>query len=61
MTGERNWCTASGNQELARRIRAYWYDRGHANVEVDVVLVARMQGEPLYGIKSNLVDGMPPR
>jgi hypothetical protein len=51
----------SGSQELARRIKAYWYDRGHVDVETTVELVARTQGDPLYSVRSNLVNGMPPR
>jgi hypothetical protein len=61
MSNGRNWCTLSGNQELARRIVAYWYDRGHVDVEVRVELLARTQGDPLYGVRSNLMNGMPPR
>ena len=53
-----------GAQKLARRIREYWADRGlKVTTSVAPIWVgAAGDGKgAVYGIRSNMVDGVPPR
>lgn len=62
MSDGRDWCTHAGAQELARRITAYWRKKGYTSVltSVEYRVKGSSDGE-IYGVRSNLVDGMPPR
>ena len=55
--------TIAGAQELAAKVKAYWRDRGHPEVLPRIV-----DGEPsamklgtIAVVRSNLVNGLPPR
>ncbi|MCG8595648.1 MAG: hypothetical protein MI785_14970 [Kiloniellales bacterium] len=41
-------------------LRIQWEMAGHTTAEFRVVVVARRAGTPIYGVRSNLVNGMPP-
>lgn len=59
-----DWSTNDGATNLARKIRAYWQARGYEYVFVDVVMVTSGQKnsrKPVYGVKSNIKNGYPPR
>lgn len=47
------------NEELAKIIRDYWWQRGKA---VDVAVIAEKTGEPrqpIWAIRSDMIDGVP--
>lgn len=49
--------TWSGATDLARIIQAHWWDRGFHKVDV----YAELLTVDYYIVKSNLVNGLPPR
>jgi hypothetical protein len=55
--------SASGARELADRIVAFWKARGFA-IEATVTVVTRRgtgDAELIYGVRTNLHNGLPPR
>lgn len=59
-----DWSTSDGATNLARKIGAYWKARGYDHVSVDVAVVTngkRDSRKPVYGVKSNIKNGWPPR
>jgi hypothetical protein len=53
-----------GSRRLAALLRDYWKARGHdITVTIDPVLFGPKVGNPyyLYCVRSNLVDGLPPK
>lgn len=57
---EVDYFTRTSARKLAHQIENYWHARGHKHVRVQAV---RLEGfdSLMYGIKSNLVNGLPPR
>jgi hypothetical protein len=57
-----NTFSTSGAFEIADRIRSYWAERG---CKVELIVGSESIGGNMYGrfprIRSNLVDGVPPR
>lgn len=51
--------TKNGAGVLAGRIEAYWHALGYPNVEVKRYALRGFDG--LWGVKSNLVAGLPPK
>lgn len=55
------------HESLARRAERAWHDLGHTNVVFCVDEIKRYgmkilhNGNPLYSIRSNLVNGLPPK
>jgi hypothetical protein len=47
-----------GSGLLADAINAYWHDRGYRTVKAERYL---MVGTKAWGVRSNLVAGLPPR
>jgi hypothetical protein len=68
-----DWCTKTGADTLAEVIEHYWHDKGFVNVQAFVLSCCGIHkhGEgfarpgnkryPVFGIRSNLVGGLPPR
>lgn len=54
-----NWMTDEGAIALARRLEAYWRDKGSTEVKVWTEAVNHTKGSYLI-VRSNLVNGMPP-
>lgn len=50
----------SGAEKLARRIQQYWAERGY-DVDAHAAVVAYVEGMPQYGIRSDMIGGMPQR
>jgi hypothetical protein len=50
----------SGASHLADKIRNYWKQRGH-KVRVWVADREQDRSQPIYGVRSNLVGGLPPK
>jgi hypothetical protein len=49
---------------LADQLVAYWHEQGFTTVKVWIELVPandNRSGGPIYGVRSNLVGGLPPR
>lgn len=61
--------TRKFENHLARKIMAYWRQRGARNVRAEAVSFEREEyedvragvGDALWRVKSNLVNGLPPR
>lgn len=56
-----DFCTKDGAFRLAKRIQQKWHDLGHANVRVWVCDAAEESRHGLYVVRSNLVNGLPPK
>lgn len=54
----RNWLTLDGAHALARRIRAYWAERGYI-VNTEIEKLTGCGSKDLYAIRSDLVNGAP--
>lgn len=52
--------TKPGAERLAERIVSYWHSRGFRDVTATVYKIMASTGL-CYGIRSNLVNGLPPR
>jgi len=50
----------AGAVELARRIRAYWLDRGYA-IKTRVESLETDKHSTVYVVRSDLVTGLPPK
>ena len=50
-----DWSSQVGAEKLARRIEAYWAERGDQTVVAHVVC----EGWTIYGVRSNLVVRAP--
>jgi hypothetical protein len=55
----RDWSTQAGAYEQAELIRRYWMGKGRY-VTVAVEQRSKHAREGLFGIRSNLVNGLPP-
>jgi hypothetical protein len=53
-----NHLSHAGAVELARRLRRYWLDLGF-NIRTDVETLPGKHAQ-FYGVRSNLVNGLPP-
>lgn len=49
-----------GAEILCEALRAHWELAGHPTAKFRSELVARRSGSPIYGVRSNLVNGLPP-
>lgn len=61
-----DWLSESGAHRQAEIIRGYWRVRGyHVNVWVELAEDARKDviknGHGVYAVRSNLVNGLPPK
>ena len=56
-----DYCTAAGAVVLSRKIQAYWESVGFDGVVVELVPQGRTDRDPVFGIRSNLIAGRPPR
>lgn len=45
---------------LAENIVKYWRSLGYYNIRAWVELTGQLKGEAVYGVKSNLTNGLPP-
>ena len=61
MDEQRDWLTRDGARVQARQIREFWWIRGYHLVEVRTVDVPSGRHEPITVIRSNIVNGVPPR
>ena len=52
--------SAAGAAELGRRIRAFWADAGF-DITVEVVHSGGPRQSPIFGIRSNLRNALPPQ
>jgi hypothetical protein len=50
--------SAPGAANLARRLKAYWTDAGF-DITVEVIHAGGPRESPVYGIRSNLIGGLP--
>lgn len=53
-----------GAQELARRIEAYWRGKGFNGIVASAAQVSPAKtanGVPVYGVRSNIKNGYPPK
>jgi hypothetical protein len=58
---QQDWSSENGAAALATRIMAVWREAGHDNVVAWVERVSsRSDKGSVYGVKSNLVNGLPP-
>jgi len=60
----KDWSTSDGAHDLARRIRAYWLERGYDTVFTEIEAVgpaSKGGGRAVYGITSNMKNGYPPK
>ena len=46
---------------LCEDLKAYWRSEGHPEVEFRLEIIARFNDGPIYGVRSNLVNGLPPQ
>lgn len=53
-----DYFSAFGANVLARLIQKYWHDRGFTNVQAER---APIPGFDTYCVRSNLVNGLPPK
>lgn len=54
-----DYSTKAGAEQLATRIQRYWHERGHRTVVVETFVVPGTKNR-CYGVRSNLVNGLPP-
>ncbi len=52
-------CSKSGADALAKRIKEYWARERGAKVKTVVMLAVGHAEPPIYGVRSDLVDGRP--
>jgi hypothetical protein len=52
--------TRFGAGALAERIEAYWHARGHTSVRAERYPTGFGGDDPVFGVRSNLVNGRPP-
>lgn len=55
-----------GAHKLAKELDAWWLVRGHPQVKHHVITVGSFgknhgSGRTIYGVRSNLVNGLPPK
>jgi len=56
--------TQEGATAHAKRLEAYWHAQGHTNVKwtaLPIVGLGAKLGGTGWGVRSNLVNGLPPR
>jgi hypothetical protein len=51
--------SAPGAQRLSEMIRSFWRAAGFSNVETQIVHSGGSPGSPAYGVRSNLIGGLP--
>ncbi len=56
----RDWSSQAGATEQAEDIRRYWRAQG-CWVVIEVVKTGRHASDGLFGLKSNLIGGLPPK
>lgn len=59
MTDPKDTYTSFGAGLLAKTIETYWHDRGARHVKVERYELEHFPG--MWGVRSNLVAGMPPK
>jgi hypothetical protein len=52
--------SAPGAQRLSEMIRGYWSAAGFSSVETEIVSCTGTGEKPVYGVRSNLKNGLPP-
>ena len=52
--------SAPGAQRLSEMIRSFWSAAGFSNVETEIVSCTDTGEKPVYGVRSNLKNGLPP-
>jgi hypothetical protein len=53
--------SAPGAANLARRIKAFWADAGFDNIRVEVIHAGGPREAPIFGVRSNLRNALPPQ
>lgn len=56
---ETDYFTRTEARKLAHQIEAFWHSKGHRNVRAQAYPLAGF--ERLHGVRSNLVNGLPPQ
>lgn len=57
----RDWSSRSGASDLGRTIQRYWESRGYLKVQVTVEPISDYDNTSYFILKSNIVNGVPPR
>lgn len=64
----RDRCTREGAEDTARAIKHVWRCHGYQNVTAEIYVAVsqsgdttKMVGKTIWGVKTNLVGGLPPR
>jgi hypothetical protein len=52
--------SGAGAQRLCQMIKRYWSAAGFSSVETEIVSCTGTGEKPVYGVKSNLKNGLPP-
>ena len=49
----------AGAQKHIALIRQYWWSKGHTKVDAWVVPIGKHRKQLVYGVRSNLINGVP--
>lgn len=58
MSTDADYYTSYGAGVLAKQIETYWHKLGHGGVRVERYALPGLDGT--FGVRSNLVNGLPP-
>jgi hypothetical protein len=53
--------TRGHTEDMARRVERAWHKCGHTQVRAWVIEEPKYKGAAIWGIRSNLVGGLPPK
>ncbi len=54
-----DYCSKAGADALAKRIKDYWWVARGVKVRTTVMMAVHHAEPPIYGVRSDLVDGRP--
>lgn len=60
----KDWCGKEGAQNLARRLRVYWQERGYGDVSTEVGVALGNPADKsgmVYSVRTNMKNGYPPK
>lgn len=55
----RDLCSERGARENVALLRRYWWGRAHVSVDAWPIRLMSHRKQPVWGVKSNLVNGKP--
>ena len=56
-----DYASRDGAYELIAMIEKYWAERGYRGLKAEVVLVKTTRAHAVFGVRSNMINGFPPR